>query len=452
MKQSPDAAGGERGIYAASRSELKSGPELKGEVAPDCAANWHKGRVSMLPYRAVAALLFVAALAVSALFISHPRQTSPQPETQAAAASAPDLKTPPAPVPRPHREALAQSPPRAAVAGAQFPAPQDETRSPRQLVGDLTRLSAMAGPITPEQAAQFKQDLAELVRGGSASVPAIQELLAKNQDFRYGELSGGEQLEYSSLRAALIDTLKQIGGPEAHTALLQTFQTTAVPGELLELSKNLDQQAPGQYREQFLIAAQETLNMAAANQIGTNVELGPAFRMLQNYGDVAQGGIADSARTDPQNFLSAVTLASLPDGQGLDGLMQMADNPNPTAAGKAIATEMIGQLAGQYSDAFDALLQLARSGRISNGVWVQLAPILAGDAYQLGSPQGQNASSVAQRSADQAYQIVDSATTPDEINHRMAMIDQFLSVVPGDSAAANALRHQQALLAGKLAK
>jgi hypothetical protein len=319
-------------------------------------------------------------------------------------------------------------------------------------VTELAGLSQVMGPITPEQAARFKQDLEELVRSGAASIPAIQELLAKNQDFRYAELSGGEQLGYSSLRASLIDALKQIGGPEAHAALLQTLQTTAIAGELLELSKNLDQQAPGQYRDQFLIAAQETLNMAAANQLGTNAEFGPAFRMLQNYGDVAQGGIADSARSDPQNFLSALTLANLPDGQGLPALMQMADNSSPAASGRAIATEMIGQLAGQYSDAFDALMQLAQNGRISNGVWVQLAPILGGDTYQLGSPQSQSASDASRTSPGQGYELVNSATTSEDINHRMSMIEQFLGMVASDSSAANALRHELVMLGARLAK
>jgi hypothetical protein len=130
----------------------------------------------------------------------------------------------------------------------------------------------------------------------------------------------------------------------------------------------------------------------------------------------------------------------------------MAQNPNADASGKTIATEMIAQLAGQNSQALETLAQMAQKGQIDNSLWVKLAPILGGDQYQISSSTGQTSGGDATASGSQGYAIVNGATTPDQINERIALIDKFLGLVSGDSAAARALQQQRSLLAEKLGK
>lgn len=300
-------------------------------------------------------------------------------------------------------------------------------------------MSSADGPITKEQAERFNQCLAELIRQGAASVPAIREFLERNIEYYYAGVSGGDQLSYPSLRASLIDALKQIGGPEAQAAMLEALRTIAMPSELLALANNLDQQAPGQYRGEIVNAARETLAMAATNQLGTNVELGPAFRILGTYG--AANTVADVAKGDPGSFDNAIALAGLPDGQGLPSLIQMAENPSADGSGQSAATAMIAQLACQNPDALVALAAMAQEGQISNSAWVRLAPILGGDQYQ---PGGSTAS------GGQDYVVVNVATTPDQINQRITVIDALLGFVAPDSSAASALQHQRDVLVGKL--
>jgi len=271
------------------------------------------------------------------------------------------------------------------------------------------------GPIAREQAETFKKNLQELVRQGAASVPAIREFLAKNLDTYYAGVGGGEELGYSSFRASLFDALKQIGGPEAQAAMLEAIQTTALPAELLELAKNLDQEAPGQYRGQILNAAQTALKMATANQLGSDVELGPAFRILQNYGEA--NTTADLAKHDPSSFYNAIAMANLPDAQGLPSLIQMA-----------------------------------QKGQIRNNVWEKLAPILGGEQYQLGGASGPAPGGDPAAAGNANYSIVNGATTPDQINQRIVLIDKFLTLVSADSAAAASLQHQRGILIGKLGK
>ncbi len=161
-------------------------------------------------------------------------------------------------------------------------APKEAT--PKQVVSEIVSIASLTNEVTHEQAEKFKADLTELIRQGPASVPAIQDYLDKNLDSNYGDVKGAEELGYNSLRHAMVDTLKQIGGPEAEGAMAHVLQTTAEPNEVAELAKNLEQMAPGQYRDQALQAATEALNMAYNGQLGSNIERGPLFRVFQIYG------------------------------------------------------------------------------------------------------------------------------------------------------------------------
>ena len=317
------------------------------------------------------------------------------------------------------------------VAVTPRPAPLTPDKlTPEQLVAELTMIGA-GGPITPEQAARFKADLNELIQRGPQSVGAIQAFLAKSTDTAYGNVTGGDQLGFSSLRTSLIDALRQIGGPEAQAAMVATLQTTAAPSELLQLANALNQQAPGQYRDQILAAAQETLKMAANNQLGTNTELGPLLRMVQNYG--APSSMSDG-KNDPTQLASAVQLASLPDGQGLSALSKMAQESG--SGSQLMATEMIAQMAGDNSDALNTLAQLAEDGKISSGDWTRLAPILGGEQYQLDP-------------SSQKYNLVGTDLTQDQISQRILLLDTFMTYVPDGSGAYKALTQERNLLTTK---
>src|SRR5262249_19078471 len=102
----------------------------------------------------------------------------------------------------------------------------------RQLVASLTNLDLGRGTITREQAQQWKEGLHTLTQQGVAALPAIREFLEQNQDLNFAAVSGGGLMGQSSVRAGLIDALRQIGGPEATALMLQTMQTTALPSEI----------------------------------------------------------------------------------------------------------------------------------------------------------------------------------------------------------------------------
>jgi hypothetical protein len=394
----------------------------------------------------IASVALASVLVLSFIAFRSSRSSAPSESESLAAA---DIKSAPTvPDVEPAREKFLRSAP-SANSATNEPAALAIARTPQQLIAELLEISATDGPITADKAEKFKRNLEELIKQGAASVPAIRELLDKKIEYDFADVSGGEQMGYASLRASMIDALKQIGGPEAQEAMVQVLQTSALPSELLAIANNLDQEAPGLYHDQILNAARESLAIAATN-LSANIELGPAFRILQNYG--ASNTTADAAKNEPANFNNAINLANMPEGQGLNALVQMAQNSASSASGQTVATEMIAQMAGQNSKAVDALMQMAQNGQISNGTWEKLAPILGGDQFQIANSSGQSPNSDANASQNSGFTIINSATTADQINQRIGLIDKFLGIVPSDSAAAASLRNQRNFLAEKLGR
>ncbi|HEX3625553.1 MAG TPA: hypothetical protein VH280_09015 [Verrucomicrobiae bacterium] len=383
---------------------------------------------SMRPVFLAGLVLFALIAALVAFKLAHHSKVAPPPMAVRASVEAPPPKIEPVSIAK--APVVVARPATNAAAATEPALMSPEMMTPQQLADELAKIGK--GPITAEQAARFKADLKELIRRGPASVPALQALLQQNFDESFGDTTGGDQLGYSGLRASLIDALNQIGGAAAQTALVDTMNSTAVPAELLQIAQDLDKQAPGQYNDEIVSNAQATLSMASSGQLGTNAEIGPAYRALQNFGNA--NTTADAANTDPVDFYNAVQLANMPDGQGLTSLLQMEQNTTGTS--QAIATDMIAQMAGQNGDALNALAQMAQNGQISQNEWVQIAPILAGAQYQMNS-------------SGNDYTVVDNDLAPDKINQRIQMLNTFMNFVPEGTGGAKAIQQEINTLNGQ---
>ena len=312
----------------------------------------------------------------------------------------------------------------------------------RQLVAGLTNLDLSHGPITKEQADQWKQGLQALTQQGAAGVPAIREFLEQNQELNFAAINGGQLLEQPSLRAALINTLQQIGGPEATGVMLQTLQTTTLPSEIALLAKTLEQQAPGQYRAETVNSINEVLAMAEKGQL-PGFDVGPLFQVLQNYGDAASAAALEQLQAQ-WKYYATMSLAGLPDGQGVSSLVHQAQDP--AGGGKRdFAFEMLAQVATQYPDAGAALLEAARLNQIPDSTWRKIATGLTGDQYQLGAPPsaadvnapplpGLKTFHIASGNQNFYSLPVSTSASPDEIARRRAFIDQLLAANPSPAA------------------
>src|ERR1051325_2683532 len=154
------------------------------------------------------------------------------PQSQSGTQPAPKPEAPtPAVAPRPAASSTAAAP--------QTPRPEP-TPQTRQLVSALSQLDVKHGPLTPEQAAAWKQALQQLKEQGPAAVAAIREFLEKNLDLSFDADGNSKLTGAATLRLALLSALSDIGGPDAIAALEQTVQTTADPAELATLAKLLN--------------------------------------------------------------------------------------------------------------------------------------------------------------------------------------------------------------------
>jgi hypothetical protein len=168
-------------------------------------------------------------------------------------------------------------------------APESAARDPVALLNELA-----AWQVTPGQGRPVRQVLArldELARLGPPALPAIRQFLATGADVAYDKpgnkgprdvRSLTEALVPVSLRAGLFDVLRQMGGAEAETILLDTLNTTRRGLELAYLTEVLEEMTPGKHRDAALAA---TRSLLASGLNHEPFDRDYLFAILQKFND-----------------------------------------------------------------------------------------------------------------------------------------------------------------------
>jgi hypothetical protein len=305
----------------------------------------------------------------------------------------------------------------------------------RQLLESLVNHESPVTEWTEDQKATWKQHFRQLVQQGAEAVPAIREFLAKNVDFDLGR-DGKQTFGCNSARGAMIDALAQIGGALAEGAMAEVLKNTGDPTEIAMLAQDLEKLNPGVYQQQALDAARQALQTAAEG--GTqNRDVAPLFEVLQKYGGPNVVPELES-RINQWEYYAAISLAQLPDGAGVPSLIQLAGDQSPASPGnKAIALQMLAQLATQSPDAQAALLDQVRSGKLTAFNWIGLEPLLAGNELvfeysALDNPLDRvSVNDVKQTHVpfgnQSFYTVPLGALTIDQVDQRSALINELLS-------------------------
>jgi hypothetical protein len=344
----------------------------------------------------------------------------------------------------------------------QYPSPEaleQATAQARNLVTDLAQLDVSKGVISAEDAVKWKQTLDELTRLGVAAVPAIREFLQKNEDMDFRVISGGIQLGQPSIRTALICALQDIGGPDARELMADTMKVTAIPTEIAMLANFLEQQAPGQYRDQAVSAGSEALAMAAQGQL-PGMDIGPLLEVMRGLDGPSTGATAEKLAVEYKVY-AAISLAGLQNGSGLPGLLRMVQDPEDGAQNQ-LAYQMLAQASAQSPEASTALLELARKGQIPDFAWAKIALGLGGDQYGMfgfsaeGKPDVPNVPGLTTyhvESGNQNFYSLPASLlcTPEQVEQRRGLIDQLLATKPGPDAV-QALQQARAWLSGTVAQ
>jgi hypothetical protein len=324
----------------------------------------------------------------------------------------------------------------------------------RGLVGNLAGLDLSGGSITPEKAQFWKDEYAKLLREGAGAVPAIRDFLEKNVDVNFASVQGGDQLGASSLRLAMLDALRQIGGPEALGVSAQLMLNTSEPREIAILARNLDAAAPDQYRDTSIAAARIALAKAAQNP--ALVDTSPLFEVLQKVGGA--GVLSDLELAAPKwNYYGPMVLASLPEGAGVPALTRLAQNADGTFSSSGFAWQMLAQMAPQYPDAAKALLDQVSAGKLPDSAWTGLASALSGTWTYYGDGYLNEFTPPANATEPKSYHIngnqqnyrsvsLAPSWTPEQVQKQLALIDQLRAANP---TANRMLEGARNALAGK---
>jgi hypothetical protein len=253
------------------------------------------------------------------------------------------------------------------------------TPAARELVDSLVRLDVGGGSMSDAQAIAWKENLKRLIQQGDASIPAINEFLAKNADVLFDKETSNA-LGFSSARMAMIDALTQIGTPQAIGALDSVLQTSEGPQEIATVIQYLEKTDPGMFLQHAFDAAQRVLGNVANGSVA-KVDVGALFQVLlqYEYGNAYTVSVLKD-NASQWNRYATIALAQLPDGAGVPALIQIATSQEGSSAGaRSAALQALSGMASQSAIAQEALLGLARQNSLSADDWVGLIPFLAGN-------------------------------------------------------------------------
>lgn len=300
----------------------------------------------------------------------------------------------------------------------------------------------------------------DLLIAGALAVPEALDFLESGDDLQLAGRAGAS-FDFQSLRLALIDALKQIGGREVEATFLRQLQLSDSNAELEALAAALDWLQPGAYDPVILDRALTRL-MAQASDSESVVaqDSAPLFRVLQDFG---RDGLVPVLQGLP-HWLRAyadVALANLPGGEGIEPLA-LAARRDLHRSGDSRALHLLAQLAPTDRLAEHALLTLALTGEVPDTAWPLIADVLIGDRqlqleeppldpYLIGSLRGSNpfaVHSIVDRQVQLIYSVNYSAVlSPEAAASRLALLDRMLEATLSPAARA-ALWSARDLLTG----
>jgi hypothetical protein len=329
--------------------------------------------------------------------------------------------------------------------------PPAPTYQSRTLVNGLTQFAAEWDESNPGTAEAWNRQFQQLAQQGPAGVAAISEYLQRYEDIDFGP-AGWQTLGYPTLRAALIDTLGAIGGPEALEVSLKLLQNAAEPREVALLARALEMQDASNSYPEIMAAARRSLSMAADGQLEA-YDVGPVFEVFGRYGE--GDVVADLVRASGKwNHYAAAALGQLPDGIGVPSLISMAYE---SSSARIPALQTLAGLSAGDLAARDALLGLVEDGWIAPNIWPYVASALTGDEVQVADSvfedvvsraTGMDVKSSYIRSGNQTYYRMPTIDmlTPEQLVAQVDLVDEFLQVAASDPAAVKALEQTRSTL------
>ena len=300
----------------------------------------------------------VAACAMTALLVSHRLNSRYEAELNAQRAAwqkeRADLE---AALERAGRPARVITVPSAQATAPVVATPTKAT--PAELIARLAGLKVSVGTTQSRVARKAIYALEELIAAGPDALPAIREFLARNEDLDLpgGQSKGGKGgvpndfIVPPSLRFALFDVVKHIGGADAEKLLSDTLTTTGRGVELAWLARALQDLAPNKYREAALTAARELLGRPLPTDPNSPLDRNDRenlFSVLAMYGDTSYAAKAQEQLIQPNGSLDRGALNYLQQSLGQQAVAIAAQAWNDPRLNDPAKKEPLARLALNY--------------------------------------------------------------------------------------------------------
>ena len=253
------------------------------------------------------------------------------------------------------------------VAAPAAPATPDALKpSPEELLRRLAAMKLAPGPGQARAVRQILSVLDQLAQTGPEALPAIRQFLAANADVEYEALGGKgprdirsltEAVLPPSLRLALFDVVRQIGGVEAEQLLAESLGRTGRGLEVAYLTQLLEEMAPGKYRDVALAAAQALLSRGAGDG-ADRLQRDYLFSVLRRFNDASFASTAQVQMVQADGRIDRGALRYLQQSLGEQSIAIAAQLYKDPRITEADSREALARVALSYVGASEQAGQL----------------------------------------------------------------------------------------------
>ena len=247
------------------------------------------------------------------------------------------------------------------------PAPAPGARSPADILNELATIQVTPGPAQGRAQYRIMSLLEQLAQCGPSALPAIRQFLASNLDVAYdaGKATGGNRQRNNnssllppSLRFALFDVVRQIGGADSEQVLSESLNGAARGAELAYLAQLLEAMAPGKYHDAALTAARTLL---ASGKITDPADRNNLYDVLRQFKDTSYVSTAQANLVQADGKVDASALRYLQQTLGDKSLAIAAQTYQDGRVVDPDSKEALGRVALAYVGANEQAIQLYHS-------------------------------------------------------------------------------------------
>jgi hypothetical protein len=236
--------------------------------------------------------------------------------------------------------------------------PSKNAQTPQQVLDKLAKLTV--DPSRPRSQRPVLALLEQLTDAKSAAQPPIVDFLKTGQDVVYATTNKpprdlkqlADALMPYSLRFALFDVLRQIGGEASEAALVAALSASQAGLELAFLTEIVEEMAPGKHRNAALEAAKKLLASA------TGTERDFFLGILKRFGDTSYVGTAEAQLVQADGSVDRGALRYLQQTLGPQSVDLVARLYEDSRVNTADGKESLARVALAYVGTSGPALQL----------------------------------------------------------------------------------------------